>query len=77
MNWNDLIQCVIFLGVLLLLVKPLGTYMARIYEGKPAGLNVWLGPLEKWTYRLSRVRPEQEMSWKVYAAAAKIGRAHV
>ena len=72
MSWNDLIQSVIFLGVLLLLVKPLGTYMARVYEGKPAGLNVWLGPLENGIYRLSGAHPEQEMSWKTYTAAVML-----
>ena len=34
--------------------------MARIYEGKPAGLNVWFGWLERLIYRLSGVNPEQE-----------------
>ncbi len=72
MSWNDLIQSVIFLGVLLLLVKPLGTYMARIYEGKPAGVNVWLGPLERGIYRLSGADPEREMSWKTYTAAVML-----
>lgn len=69
MNLNNLFQAGIFLGVLLLSVKPLGSYMARIYEGKPAGLNVWLGPVERLIYRLSGVRPETGMSWKGYAGA--------
>ena len=69
MNWNNFIQAAIFLTVLVLFVKPLGIYMARIYEGKPAGLNVCFGWLEKLVYRLSGVRPEQGMSWKTYAVA--------
>lgn len=69
MNLNNLFQAGIFLGVLLLSVKPLGSYMARIYEGEPAGLNVWLGPVERLIYRLSGVRPEMGMSWKGYAGA--------
>ena len=69
MNWNNFIQAAIFLSVLVLLVKPLGIYMARIYEGKPTGLNVWFGWLERWIYRLSGVRPERGMSWKAYALA--------
>jgi len=68
-NLNNLFQAGIFLGVLLLSVKPLGSYMARIYEGEPAGLNVWLGPVERLIYRLSGVRPEMGMSWKGYAGA--------
>jgi len=69
MNWNNLTQSLIYLTALLLLVKPLGIYMARIYEGKPAGINVWFAWLEKLIYRLAGVHPEQGMSWKTYAIA--------
>ena len=69
MNTNNFIQSIIYLTALVLLVKPLGIYMARIYEGKPTGLNVWFGWLERWIYRLSGVRPERGMSWKAYALA--------
>jgi K+-transporting ATPase ATPase A chain len=69
MTLNNIIQSVIFLAVLLLLVKPLGIYMARIYEGKPAGLNVWFAPVERWIYRLSAVKSDISMSWKTYAFA--------
>ena len=69
MNLNDYIQIGFYLLVLLLLVKPLGLYMGRIYEGSPTGLNVWLSSVEKWIYRLCGVKPEQGMSWKVYAFA--------
>jgi len=69
MSWNNLTQSFIYLAVLLLLVKPLGIYMARIYEGKPTGINVWLGWLEKLIYRVSGVQPQAGMSWKTYAIA--------
>ncbi len=69
MNWNNLAQSLIYLTVLLLLVKPLGIYMARIYEGKPTGINVWFWWLEKFIYRLTGVHPEQGMNWKTYAIA--------
>src|ERR1039457_5198070 len=69
MSLNDYIQMGIYLLVLLLAVKPLGIYMARIYEGSPTGLNVWFAPVERWIYRLCGVRSEQGMSWKIYAAA--------
>lgn len=70
MNWNNFIQIGIYLAVLLLSVKPLGVYMARIYEGKPSGLNTWLGPVEGSIYRLSGISPEVAMPWKTYATAA-------
>jgi len=69
MSLNDYIQTGFYLLVLLLLVKPLGSYMACVYEGSPAGLNVWLAPIEKWIYRLCGVKSEEGMSWKTYAVA--------
>ncbi len=69
MGINDYIQTAFFLLVLLLLVKPLGSYMARIYEGSPAWINVWLAPVEKWIYRLCGVKAEEGMPWKTYAVA--------
>lgn len=69
---NNFVQIIIFLGVLLLLVKPLGIYMARVYEGKPCGINVWFAPVERAVYRLSGVDFEKGMSWKSYAAAAML-----
>jgi K+-transporting ATPase ATPase A chain len=58
-----------FFVVLLALVKPLGWYMARVYEGKPCGLDFFLGPLERALYRLCGVRPTDEMDWKRYGIA--------
>jgi K+-transporting ATPase ATPase A chain len=59
---NALVQCAVYLGVLLLLVKPLGAYMADVYEGKYR----FLAPLENLVYRAAGVRPEEEMDWKRY-----------
>ncbi len=69
MSLNDFIQAAFFLIIVLLTVKPLGTYMARIYEGIPSGINVWFAPVEKWIYRLGGVKPEEGMTWKTYAVA--------
>jgi K+-transporting ATPase ATPase A chain len=69
MTFNGIGQLVFYVVVLLLLAKPLGTYMARVYEGKPCGLDRVLGPLERLLYRLSGVRPHEEQGWKAYAAA--------
>ncbi len=67
MTANGLLQIGFFFVVLLALAKPLGAYMARVYEGKPFGLDRVLGPVERLIYRLSGVRPDEEMDWKVYA----------
>jgi K+-transporting ATPase ATPase A chain len=65
-----LLQIGLYLVVLLALVKPLGAYMARVYEGRPLfGLERVIGPVERLIYRLGGVRPEDEMNWRAYAVA--------
>ncbi len=66
MTANSILQLVVFFGVLLLIIKPLGAYMARVYEGRPTWLHRLLGPVERWTYRLAGIRPDEEMGWKAY-----------
>ncbi|MBW8068011.1 MAG: potassium-transporting ATPase subunit KdpA [Ferrovum sp.] len=67
MTINGLFQIVLLLGVLFLLVKPLGGYMARIYEGNLPSFMRWLSPLENFFYRMCGVNPSQEMRWTSYA----------
>src|SRR4030042_6886537 len=64
-----ILQIAIFLVVLLLLVKPLGIYMARVYQGERTFLDRLLSPVERLIYRLAGIHPDQEMDWKVYAIA--------
>ena len=70
MSANGYLQLAFYVAVLLALVKPLGAYMARIYEGQPALLNRFGAPLERLIYRLCGVQPDQEMRWTQYAVAA-------
>ena len=59
----------LFLAVMLLAVKPLGLYMARIMEGEPiAGLGAG-ARLEALIYRLCGIDPAGQMGWKAYALA--------
>jgi K+-transporting ATPase ATPase A chain len=67
MTASGLSQLVLYVVVLVALAKPLGAYMARVYEGRPAGLDRALGWLERLVYRLAGVRPSEEMGWKAYA----------
>ncbi|MDZ4658338.1 MAG: potassium-transporting ATPase subunit KdpA [Bythopirellula sp.] len=69
MNANAWIQLLIYLGVLVALVKPLGGFMAQVYEGKPCGLDRWLGWCERGIYRVAGIDPKEEMSWRQYAVA--------
>jgi K+-transporting ATPase ATPase A chain len=67
MTGNDWFQLALFLAVLLAAVKPLGWYMARVYQGLPCGLR--LGWLENLFYRAAGVDPRKEMTWRAYAVA--------
>jgi len=71
MTFQSYLQLGFYLAALLLLAKPLGAYMARVFEGRPTGLDRALRPLERLLYRLSRVRTE-EMGWQAYASAMLI-----
>jgi K+-transporting ATPase ATPase A chain len=66
---NSVIQIGLFVAVLLALVRPLGAYMARVYEGKSILLERVLGPVERLIYRACGVRADAEMGWRAYAAA--------
>ena len=63
MTGMDILQIALFLTVLLLLIKPLGAYMANVYEGR----YNWAP--ERWLYRLSGVDPATAMPWGTYASA--------
>ena len=69
MSANGILQIILYLAVLLALVKPLGAYMARIYEGRPAGLNRIGARFEGLLYRLCGVDPAKDMRWTEYALA--------
>jgi K+-transporting ATPase ATPase A chain len=71
-TWQGYAQIVVLLAVLVASVKPLGAYMARVYEGEPLLLEKPLGWLERLTYRLCGVPRDsdaREMRWTTYAIA--------
>ena len=69
MTLNGYLQLAFYLVVLIALARPLGSYMACVYEGKSFGLDRVLGPFERLIYRLCGVRSDEEMNWKTYALA--------
>jgi potassium-transporting ATPase potassium-binding subunit len=69
MTLNGILQISFYLLVLILLVKPLGGYMARVYEGERTPLDRLLRPFERLIYRAAGINPSHEMSWKTYAIA--------
>jgi potassium-transporting ATPase potassium-binding subunit len=66
MNANGWLQMIVFVAVLLLLVKPLGAYMAGVFDGT-AGVLRWGGRIERGIYRICRIDPAEEMPWHRYA----------
>ncbi|MGZ5232580.1 MAG: potassium-transporting ATPase subunit KdpA [Burkholderiales bacterium] len=68
MTTNGYLQLAFYLIVLALLAKPLGAYMAAVYEGR-SGVVRFCAPVERFIYRLCGVDPEQEMRWTQYAFA--------
>jgi potassium-transporting ATPase potassium-binding subunit len=69
MTANGFFQVALYVVVLTALTKPLGSYMARIFDGPPLLLERIFGPVERLCYRLAGIDPEQGMTWRTYAVA--------
>ena len=64
---NGWLQLLFYFVVLLACVKPLGTFMAKVYEGEKHFLSPVLGWLERGFYKLAGVDATEDMNWKTYA----------
>ncbi|MEP7043311.1 MAG: potassium-transporting ATPase subunit KdpA [Dokdonella sp.] len=69
MSTNDYLQLGLFLVVLLLLVKPLGAFMALVFAETPNRVTRLGAPIERVLYRVAGIKPDEDMSWKRYALA--------
>lgn len=69
MNVDDWLQFFLFFAVLLLLIKPLGSYMATVFQGERTLLTPVLAPCERALCHIAGVDPGEEMDWRRYAAA--------
>ena len=69
MTFNGWLQIALFCAVVVLLVKPFGGYMTRVFTGERTFLSPVLGPVERLFYRLSGVDEESEQSWLAYAVS--------
>ena len=63
------LQLGLFFGILLLLAKPLGRHMARVFEGEQTFLSRPLGWLERGVYRALGIDANEDMPWTSYATA--------
>ncbi len=69
MNAWGWVQLALYMIVLLLLAKPLGAFMAAVYEGRATRAQRIGGPVERLLYRAAGVTPDRDMSWVQYALA--------
>jgi len=72
MTNNGWLQILFFLLVVLALTKPLGIFMARVFNREKTFLDALLRPIEKLLYRLTGVDESTEMGWKEYAGSMLI-----
>ncbi|MBA3943568.1 MAG: potassium-transporting ATPase subunit KdpA [Herpetosiphonaceae bacterium] len=63
------LQIAIYFALLLLLTKPLGVYMYRVFTGERTFMHPVIRPLERLTYRLMAVREDEEQDWVGYTVA--------
>ncbi|RWO35831.1 MAG: potassium-transporting ATPase subunit KdpA [Mesorhizobium sp.] len=69
MTFNGWMQILVYCGIVVLLVKPLGGYMYRVFSGDRTFLSPILGPVERSLYRISWTSEREEQHWTTYAAA--------
>jgi potassium-transporting ATPase potassium-binding subunit len=69
MTSNGWFQIAIFFAAVLLVTKPLGVFLWRVFERKSTWLDPVLRPIEKLVYRASGIKEQKEMRWTEYGAA--------
>lgn len=69
MTVSSIIHILVFFLVILALTKPLGAYMANVFDGTGALSKRYMAPIERPLYRLFMVDPEREMDWREYAVS--------
>jgi K+-transporting ATPase ATPase A chain len=69
MTLNGAVQIVVYLVLLVVVAKPLGAFMGRVYLRERTFLDPLVGPLERLIYTVARIDPDEEMDWKQNAIA--------
>src|ERR1700676_2422987 len=69
MSANGWFQIFLLLGVTLAVTKPLGIFLAKVFNREKTFLDVVLRPIEKLVYRLTGVDEQHEMRWTEYTVA--------
>src|SRR5262249_49313070 len=66
---NGWIQIILYCAIVVALVKPLGWYMTRVFNGERTFLSPLLRPVETVLYRIAGVDPAREQHWLTYTVA--------
>src|SRR3954453_11828286 len=69
MTGIGVVQIALFFGLILICAKPLGSFMARVFEGQRTFLHPVLRWLEVLTYKVTGIREDVEQRWTQYTAA--------
>ena len=69
MSLNGWLQIALFIALVLLLAKPMGSYMAAVFERRRTWLDPVLGPCERLLYRLTGIDAATEMRWTEYVVS--------
>jgi len=69
MTLNGWLQILFYFALILVVTKPLGVFMARVFNREQTFLDPVLRPVERFIYKLTLVNEEREMRWTEYAAA--------
>src|SRR5581483_10575728 len=69
---NSVLQVVVFLVIVLLLTKPVGLYMYRVFNGERTWLSPVFVPVERFFYKLAGINPEEEQKWNGYVISVLI-----
>jgi potassium-transporting ATPase potassium-binding subunit len=72
MSLNGWMQIAIFIALILVLAKPMGSYLTAVFERRKTLLDPVLRPIERMLYRMTGVEPDTEMTWVQYTAAMLI-----
>ena len=67
MSWNGWLQIALFSAVVLALVKPLGLYLTKVFNGERTWVSPVLHPVERGFYALGGVREDEDQHWLAYA----------
>jgi K+-transporting ATPase ATPase A chain len=67
MTTTGIVQIVVFFGLILLVTKPVGLFMSRLFQGERTFLHPVLRPIERLVYRVCGVDERQEQRWTQYA----------